>query len=496
MKILFIFAVSFLPLVASAINHSSTIPYPFYMEEESGQTEMQSLNRGEESMVKRLEMIRRARRSIEVEYFIYKMDTSGKIFTRELVKAAARGVKVRILIDKLAGDLNPFVAHELAQAGVELKYYNTNVILKLHAVNYRNHRKLVVVDDEEAITGGRNMGDDYFNVDEKYIFEDRDVYVKGPLVMAMKESFDRFYDHKMSHFVRRSKRPEIRIVRGQEEGERQQRNWDKNVKKAQDFLAESEEELTVKAALEKTGSAQLAGRPLFACPVATFVSDAPGANVQKESDKDYHLNFRNVRKTFLDKILPVDKSLTISSPYFIPNKRNEFIYEDLLKRGVEVSLYSNSLKSTDAIYMSANLYLHLRSWLNKGLKVILHDGHWSGIGELAVEAAKEATWGTHAKTHIYETSTYSEVMIGSYNIDNRSDQYNAELGVFCKGNDEFTADVKADIKLLADTGLRVESLKYAIKRDGTKINITGADTFNRLKMHLLTFPSWLFGFLL
>lgn len=496
MKTILSSALLLFPLLAAAINHSDSIPYPFYSEDESGETHMMPLHHGEEALQLRLEMIRRAQRSIEVEYYIYSMDMAGKILNRELVKAAQRGVKVRILVDKFSSGVTPFLSHELAQHGIEVKFYNTNVVLKLGKINYRNHRKLMVVDGEEAITGGRNIADEYFNLDHKYNYEDRDVYVKGPLVKPMLESFNEFYQHEVSHSVKRPERPVVtRDENGELHGVPKQKSWNKKVKAVKEFLAESEEELRVRSLMEKVGNEQLEKNNLYPCPQATFVSDAPGSK-SKKSAQEYKETARNVRKTFLDKILPIDKALTMSSPYFIPNERNEFMFEQLLERKVEVNLYTNSLRSTDAIVVSAGLYLHLRGYLKQGMKVFFNDGNWSDREQPAMEEAKSSRWGTHAKTHVYETSTYSEVMIGTYNIDNRSDYYNTEMVVFCKGNDDFSKNVKTDIMDLAKKGLEVESLSQARDRNGAQMNITGASPIKQLKMKLLTLPSWLFSHLL
>jgi putative cardiolipin synthase len=484
------------PLLASAINHSDSIPYPFYSEDASGETQMMPLHRGEEALQLRLELIRKAQKSIDVEYYIYYKDMTGKIFNRELIKAAQRGVKVRILVDNFASGVDSYLAHELTEAGIEIKFYNTKAVLRFDAINYRNHRKLFVIDDAEAITGGRNMADDYFNLDPEYNYEDRDVYVKGPIVTAMKDSFEAFWNHEISHYVKRPARPRIRINSyGEREGASSLKRWEKKVKETKEFLEETEASLAVRAELEQAATAQLEDNKIYPCPVATFVTDAPGRK-GKLSQSEYLETHRNVRKTFLDKILPIDKAITLSSPYFIPNERNEYIFEELLEKGVEFNLYSNSLRSTDALFMSANLYLKLKGFLKKGMKVFFNDGDWAHMDDAAVNTAKTSKWGTHAKTHVYETSTYSEIMIGTYNIDNRSDYYNTELALFCKGNDDLTQDVKADIMKLANRGLRVESMTKAVDRTGAKINITGASPIKRLKMKLLTIPSWLISHLL
>ncbi|MFL5784420.1 MAG: phospholipase D family protein [Bacteriovoracaceae bacterium] len=484
------------PLLASALHYSDSVPYPFYHEDTSGETQMMPLHRGEESFQMRIDLIQKAQKTIEAEYYIYYMDMAGKIFNRELIKAAERGVKVRVLLDKFAAGVDEFLAYELEQHGIEVKFYNTASMLRLDSINFRNHRKLFVVDGEEAIAGGRNMADDYYNLDAKYNYEDRDVFVKGPLVTVMRDSFNAFWENKISQKMKRHSRPHPRYTGdSMDDGDGAGRKWDKKVKAVQDFLKETPEELTYRAAIAKAAEIQLSDNNIYPCPVATFVTDSPGKKGSM-SDKDYNDNNRHVRKAFLDKILPIDKALTISSPYFIPNERNEYIFEDILKRGIEVNLYSNSLRSTDALFMSANLYMHLPHYLKQGMKVYFNDRRWSDLDVAAVDTAKTADWGTHAKTHVYETKTYTEVMIGSYNLDNRSDYFNTELAIFCKGNDDFTQDVKGNIMALANRGLKVESLKHAIDRSGQKVNITGASSLKQMKMKLLAFPAWLVSNLL
>lgn len=472
------------PLFAGAINHSGSIPYPFYSEDHSGETQIMPLFQGEEALQLRIEMIRRAQKSIEVEYFIYHSDMAGKIFNRELVAAAKRGVKVRLLLDKLAAGVGSFFSHEMEGHGIEVKFYNTNKLFKLGAINFRNHRKLVVVDDVEAIVGGRNLADDYFNLSKKYNFDDIDVFVKGPVVKAMKDSFDAFYDHNISHTVKRRRRPR--------DPEKQAR-WDRKVQEMKNYLAESPEEIRFRAELEAIGNAQLEDNNLYPCPVATYVTDAPGKKGNLSRD-DYRFGHRNVRKTFLDKILPIDKAITLSSPYFIPNDRNDYIFEELLEKGVDFSLYSNSLRSTDALYMSANLYRKLGKYLKKGMKVFFHDGHFTDVAP-TMEIAKGADWGTHSKAHVYETSTYSEIMVGSYNVDNRSDYFNTELALFCKGNDDLSQELKAGIQKLADRGLKVVDQTHALNREGERMGITGSGFFKRLQM-ILHMPTWLVEHLL
>ena len=479
MKII-LFALLLSSLASFAGIHSETIPYPFYAVQET-ENEITLLNRPEESLEARLDMIARAEKNIEVEYYIYDADESGKLLTLELVKAAKRGVKVRMLLDYfLAGkSFNSYIAHEVAKHGIEVKYYNNASIIKISTVQFRNHRKLLSVDDKEAITGGRNIGNHYFNLASDINYDDRDILLKGPMVQTLRESFDAYFNDDISALPKKHKKPNP-----------------KKVAKALEFLTETEEMDKLRVDIREMAEKQAVHRKPHTCPIMTYSTDAPGATFIDRMKRGYKEDFRFVRKTFMDKILPIDKHLTISSPYFIPNKRNSYLLESLLEKGVKVSFHTNSLASTDAIFMSANLYLRAKSWIKKGLELLLHDGK-SVEMHPGLEGGVEARIrGTHAKTHIYETSEYNEIMVGTYNFDNRSDFYNSEMAIFCKGNDELTEELKADLNMRFRNGIKVNRDGKAHDRNGNKVHISGTTKERVLKMQLVTFPSKLIDFLL
>lgn len=426
-------------------------------------------------------MIARAEKNIEVEYYIYDMDRSGKLMTLELIKAAKRGVKVRMLLDYFLGgkSFNPYLAAEVAKFGIEVKYYNDASWLRISTVHFRNHRKLLSVDDKEAITGGRNIGDHYFNLAHDINYDDRDIILKGDIVKTMRESFDAYFADDIAALPKKYKKPSS-----------------KKVSAAKALLMENEEDVALRKAIREMAKKQSVHRRPYTCPELTYSTDAPGAKFLDRIKKGYKENFRFVRKTFMDKILPIDKQLTISSPYFIPNKRNRYLLESLLEKDVKVVFHTNSLASTDAIFMSANLYLRAKSWVKKGLELFLHDSKSVEMYP-GLEGGTEARIrGTHAKTHIYETHDYSEIMVGTYNFDNRSDFYNSEMAIFCKGNNELTEDLRTDLDMRMRNGIKINSDFKGVDRNGNHIHVSGTTKERFLKMKLLQAPSKLIDFLL
>lgn len=469
---------------------AEVIPYPFYDVQENQGNKVMVVDNGVAAFELRLQMIRRAQKNIEVEYFIYNTDIAGKIVTRELVEAAKRGVKVRMLIDKNVATfrLNSYIAYELAKYGIEVKYYNTAPVILISTVQFRNHRKLLSVDDSEAITGGRNIGDDYFDMSHEFNFNDRDVYVTGPIVKVMRESFDEFFAHKMSKYPKRPKK--------KAGDEALSERWEKKIAKAKVFLEESPEETLVRAKSASEGRKILETSKMYDCPTATWSSDAPGANFKQRLKEKYLDKFRYLRQTLAEKTLEVDKAFTLSSPYLIHNKRTRNIMAHLIRNKVDINVYTNSLGSTDAVYVAANLYLYIKKWAKAGIKIYLHDGKFMHDGPAMNEEAEKATWGTHDKTQVYESASHTEVMIGTYNIDNRSNFYNTEMALFCRGNDELSRDVKESIMARAKKGLFVQQDGTAVDSTGVLRNIHAAGKKKVLMMKLITLPSWLLNFLL
>jgi putative cardiolipin synthase len=482
--ILVVFNLAF-SLTAGASNFSSLIPYPFYAVQDGGQNQMTFLNDGPLAFAKRIDMVRRAQSHIEVEYFIYATDTTNRIFNKELIIAADRGVKIRILIDKSLPSFafNGYFAKELKSHGIEVKYYNDAAIWRISTEQFRNHRKLISIDDLEAITGGRNMADEYFDFHHKFNFDDADLHVVGPIAKVMRETFDKFFEDEISVTPSYPTVPTLPDPL---------KRYKRRTAKAKWFFEQTDQkEIDARVRLDAALTG-LAAQPSFACPTTTFSADAPGANFIARLKPDFIDTHRYLRKTLFDKISAIDKRITISSPYVIDGVNNDNVLNILLKNGAEIDLFTNSLGSTDAFYVAANMYLDLKGWMEKGIHVYLADGTYQAKTSPAPDYVLKAKSGTHAKVQVYETKTYSEVMVGTYNIDHRSNYYNAEMALFCKGSDELTAQIKQSISNNMKAGLTVSADAHSVTdKDGGVHSVYGASKAQVIKMKLWTFLAWL-----
>lgn len=167
------------------------------------------LDYGQDALLARLDLIRGAQRSIEIQTYIYDEDDAGRLVLDELLAAARRGVKVRVLVDQLAAmrRVDTLTALSAAHVNFEMRLYNPVLgrarfsypmyafatICCFRRLNQRMHNKLMVVDDLVAITGGRNYQDDYYDWSPKFNFRDRDLLIAGPVVPQMTRNFEAYW---------------------------------------------------------------------------------------------------------------------------------------------------------------------------------------------------------------------------------------------------------------------------------------------------------------
>jgi putative cardiolipin synthase len=485
-----------------ALATESPLQYPYYEEQISSMQNnlrnvMMVSNSGIASLQLRLDMIKRAEKSIEVEYFIYNQDQAGRILTQALVEAAKRGVKVRILVDKSLPvfALDAHIAKELKQHGVDLRFYNDASILEVSTAQFRSHRKLFVVDDKEAITGGRNIGDDYFDLSEHFNFLDRDIYVKGTIVKAMRESFDGYFKHKVTENPKAPVKPRKMTASFSRERRRslkrqykqKLKNFFAGIENAKDFLSQNDLDREMLKKIEEISRPILDSKKYYDCPQATYAADVPGARFSRRIKDDFTDRYRVLRKVLAEKVGNIDKEIIVSSPYFIHNGHTQSLMDSLIDKKVDIEIYTNSLGSTDAIYVAANFYKDVFKWQKAGVVPYIHDGKFIPEHETISEGVKTAKWGTHSKTQVYDNN---EVMIGTYNIDNRSNYYNSEMALFCKGNYELTKEVVDNIHSRSRSGYKITGNREAVDSKNIESDVYGnPTTASKFIMNAIAIPS-------
>lgn len=427
-----------------------------YINSSSKPHEMRIINSGIASLYSRIDMIRRAQKSIELETFIFNPDTAGRLILKELIAAAKRGVKVRVLIDKASFNLklNEYHAQALKKLNVDVRYYNDSSNLNIGSVQYRNHRKLMVIDDKEAITGGRNYADEYFDLSKDLNFHDRDATIEGELVKKMRESFDKFWSSDIVETPKAIREPikSISLMREDVATEefmyaRQMNAYNAGISSAQSALAPNEkDEKILKFVFDQGKKVFLKNKKHF-CPQVTFATDREGAGVKSNFSKNYKRDFRYLTQTIVKWVNEkANKELTIDTPYYLRNKLNELINKNISEKGIKINVFTNSLASTDAIHVASVFNDTINDFTpNANFNAYVYKGKYSQEEPvLYSEEIRKATWGTHSKSMVFNDDSF---MIGSFNLDNRSVNFNSELGLFCSGSKELTADVLSSIKL-------------------------------------------------
>lgn len=451
--------------------------------------EIKLLNHGLASLEERLQMIERAQKSIDVEYFIYNLDKSGRIFTQALVKKAKEGVKIRMLLDfaMIKKTFSPFFAQEMKAYGIEVKYFNPTATLNLFSGTYRNHRKVLLIDGKEAITGGRNIGDEYFDLREDFNFLDRDIYVKGEIVDSIQQTFDQVWNTKLSKIVERDRMPEVTdLVYNQNEGGRDDykynqdlKAWNGKIKKAQEFIAVSDEQLL--DSVRAKGQAELQNEYIGSCESMSFNSEYPIIGKKNREE-------RIIKHDIAERIVNAQKDILFDSPYFIVNDEAKTALETALSHKVNVTLLTNSLNSTDAIYVYDVFDAIIKGWIEKGLQSYIYKGTVPENYPTISDEIAKARFGVHAKSFIFDKK---DVVIGTFNFDPRSANLNTEMTISCDNNPELARLVGEDIE---------GRMKNSIHLDSTKtvddVEFYNVGFIKRLGYYLLKAPSNLFDYLL
>ncbi len=405
------------------------------------------LSSGETALASLVTLADHAERTLDIQYYIIHEDESTQEFLQHVRLAADRGVRVRLLVDDLntAGEDRRFM-HLSSHANVEVRVFNpftagrfsnwTRFIASatdIRRINHRMHNKLFVADDALAITGGRNIGDQYFTLDPRSNFVDLDVVAAGPIVPQLSATFDQFWNSKYAI--------PIASVASSVEAET------KSPPPLEAQFSDSDKWLQQELDAQKL---QLIWAP------ATVLADRP-AKIASETSPDEELTIANDITALMG---TAQQDLSIISPYFIPGKEGVALIAKLVAAGVKVRILTNSLASTDSPLVDIG-YARYRVPLLK-LGVDLREMRPKlGQKHARFHPFRSSNASLHAKALVIDQKI---VFIGSLNMDERSAKINSELGLVISSAEiahEVTSlldDISTDgsYKLQLDSHGRVE----------------------------------------
>jgi len=399
------------------------------------------LDKGEEALLARAWLAGHARESIEVQYFIWSTDNIGILASEALLRAAERGVRVRVIVDDLLIDAPDRTLLALARhPNVEIRIYNPkhsvgtpthkrllNVFTDFRGVNQRMHDKTLLVDGKLAITGGRNMADEYYDYDQAYNFRDRDALVLGEAVKAMRASFERFWDSPLSVPVEELYDGlglmQKRVTLTDAEVQQVYRELHAYAGAPENFAPE------VRAAIDAMPRAFPALAAQIAWGPVEFISDTPGKNGQRLGLGGGGLTSAALARLVDD----AREEVVIQSPYLVLSDAAMELFGRARARGVRVRISTNSLASTDNLQAFSGYRSQRRRLLKMGLEIREYRPDPAVQREVMQRYAalkdEAPVFALHAKTLVVDSQV---AYIGTYNLDPRSENLNTEVGVIVR----------------------------------------------------------------
>jgi putative cardiolipin synthase len=387
-----------------------------------GQSGFLLLSSGLDAFVARAVLAHKAERSIDAQYYLFHDDLTAALFLDQLIKAADRGVRVRLLVDDmdLAGrELGTAIIDSIPN--FELRIFNPfsrNVarlpqfITRFGSVTRRMHNKSFTVDGQATILGGRNIGNEYFEADPDLAFSDLDVLAIGPVADEVSASFDKYWNSELAYpalALKQTPPPAEAIQAG--------RKW------LNDFVGRQADSAYLKA-LENSdlAKAMRADDMTLHWGDAKVVYDQPEKLLHDFSRTEYHLS---------PQIAPyfggVTSELILFSPYFVPGKEGVAFLTDLAKRGVRVRILTNSLASTDVGLVHAGYAKYRKALLRGGVELYEMDKRFTKDQRAEKKGLRGSSKASlHTKSFVFDRQ---KVFIGSLNLDPRAVDHNTEIGV-------------------------------------------------------------------
>lgn len=325
------------------------------------------LDKGSDALLARLNLIRSARERIDLQTYIFDKDDSARLVLDELLAAARRGVKVRVLIDQLSAiaDLEILAALSGSHQNFAIRIYNPSfgkaklnyldyagsVLCCFRRFNQRMHTKLLLVDDRIGISGGRNYQDDYFDWDAEYNFRDRDVLVAGPEAAAMAINFQAFWD------ARRS----VPAERLNDVGRTLLKEGVPAMPVPRYLRPER-----VQAASAQASDPQMVERlfvePAFQVGAVRYIADLPQKHRRERRDDD-----APAAPELEALIRGAQSEVLLQTPYLVMSKQAQAMFREMRKRQPppQVTVSTNSLAATDNPIVYSMSFKYKRRYLRE-----------------------------------------------------------------------------------------------------------------------------------
>ncbi|WP_341864186.1 phospholipase D family protein [Gymnodinialimonas sp. 57CJ19] len=416
-----------------------------------GSSGIAPLEDGMEAFVTRMVLAGAATTAIDVQYYIWRDDMTGHLLLKALLRAADRGVRVRILLDDNGIDgLDDVLASMDAHPNIEVRLFNPFMLRRFKRLSYgfdffrlnhRMHNKAFTVDGRASVLGGRNVGDEYFGTGVNPLQIDLDVLAMGDVVSQISDDFDRYWNaapvHEASRILRKIKQPDLLASRLDRFEDTPQ------FSEYRGYLESSE--LVPKL---------MQGTLALEWTRAELVSDNPATIFDKVPKK--HL----FTSRLLDAVGPITRQFDGVTPYFVPGAPGVGALAKLRGDGVKIRMLTNSLEATNMLPVHAGYGKRRKDLLRAGIGLFELRAHAAGPSEDdKLPRLGSSGSNLHAKTFAVDGA---RIFIGSFNFDPRSATLNTEMGLVIESE-----SMARSLHRAFDHGLG--GLAWQVRLDGGKL---------------------------
>ncbi len=378
---------------------------------------------GEEAFSARVGMIRESKETLCLQYYMVHYDLTGKTIINELLHAADRGVKIKLLLDNLyIGDISETLNILNAHENIEVRNFNPSTrphrfifvklliwIFSLKRYSRRMHNKAIVADDKLALVGGRNLGDEYFGFYSNFTFSDMDVYCHGSIAKQIRQSFDAYWENENT--AQFADLPEPRRA-------------EKIIRKLRVTLYHFQKRVAFMEAISPSNNT---AHTKFALTDANlcegrgyFCADDPNKiTIPLDQVKSAPMEALN------GLLEDAKEELIIVTPYCIPQEKGMAHIKALIERGLKVKILTNSLSSTDVSVVHACYSRYRKALLEAGVEIYeLKSIPGKRTRQNLFRRAERSS--LHAKAYVVDRKY---ALLGSCNFDPRSRNLNTETGL-------------------------------------------------------------------
>lgn len=390
-----------------------------------GESGFHLLQEGHAALAARLALAQRATRTLDAQYYLFHNDTTGKLVAAALLAAADRGVRVRLLVDDIdTADKELGLAVLNAHPNIQVRLFNpfnsrsTNPLVRgwealreRTRLNHRMHNKVFIADSQVAITGGRNIGDEYFSAGQDLAFIDLDVLAAGAVVDSLSRSFDDYWNSEAAVPVSALPAPPSEV------------QFQRATARLQAFRAhELDSDYGRALAAADPVPDLLAGTIPWHIARADLIVDPP-EKALKRSKSPSKLLLGQLAGLWLN---PTQHALIVS-PYFVPGATGMAYLEYWRSRGVQVDVLTNAYAASDVPIVHAGYANYRIPLLEAGVNLYELKPMAEPIGGRLRDLHHGSSRASlHAKTFVLDDA---QVFIGSFNLDPRSMLLNTEMGL-------------------------------------------------------------------